>query len=57
MKPSDSLEELLKQYEDAKVKLIDAVGGSETREEIEHLKRQLEVIASKIRKIDVNRGL
>jgi hypothetical protein len=51
------LEELQQQYEAIRLRLIDAVGDAIGKEEVNQLKRQLETIASQIRKIDVNRAL
>ncbi|MCE3283356.1 MAG: hypothetical protein K0Q66_2093 [Chitinophagaceae bacterium] len=57
MDTNERLVELQKQYEILRQQLIDAVGGSTPREELEQIKRRLETIASQIRKIDVNRKL
>jgi hypothetical protein len=51
------LEQLQKQYEIIRQLLINAVGDGISQEDVNQLKRQLETIASQIRKIDVNRSL
>jgi hypothetical protein len=57
MDTNDRLDELQKQYEALRRQLIEAVGGSTDKDELEQIKRRLETIASQIRKIDVNRKL
>jgi hypothetical protein len=57
MNNDSSLEYLQMEYDQTKIQLIAAVGNAENKEEIERLKRELENLAAKIRKLDVNRKL
>jgi len=51
------LEKLVQQYELLRQQLIAAVGNGMPKQKLDSLKRELETIASQIRKIDVNRRL
>jgi hypothetical protein len=57
MKDQERLQQLIQEYEDIRLKFIEAVGGSLEKNELDSLKRRLETIVSQIRKIDVNHKL
>lgn len=57
MPPDNKLSQSLKDYETLRQHLITAVGEGVDRQEIDHIKRQLETIASQIHKLDMNRKL
>jgi hypothetical protein len=54
---TDQLKEFHEEYDRVGLLLVNAVGIDADKDEIDRLKRQLETLASQIRKMDVNRRL